>query len=366
MKLKQCLLIPLLLFSFISCSQYSISNTYQANLKTTKKFNINIEISNNNNTPNVGESTFNITNINTLSKELIEIKKNSPNNDEFINQITQKIKYSLSNIGFYEYVNYNYEHKNTDNNLLFTKSAVNTTPETKTILLTTTYFDSIGEFNEVNISAIIEILKSFEYFESQYNLSILFIQNYPGLNNSINSNISEISHLNILSIIELQFENITNKITVLNLDDDIENSRLSKFIKDSIKQNSFNFVALETLSNKDDFKNIIDNNTDYVKILAKKNISEINKFSNFITNILSDMLNKPATPSISITNSIIKLNFELVNNDTIKQILCRLNNEEFFELDNDTLLEIQVPANITIKSVDLFNNESENVSLKLF
>jgi len=116
-----------------------------------------------------------------------------------------------------EEIEYNFLQQSKNNNLLFTKRSELGDINTKTLLITTTYFNSNNEFSPKNISIIFEILRLFENFTKKYHLSILFVNNSSSFSNSIDSSLNDVLYLDILSIIYLQFENTLNKVNVLNL-----------------------------------------------------------------------------------------------------------------------------------------------------
>lgn len=363
MKLKLCLFIFLIFFSFTSCSQHTISNNYYSKMNSTKNFTISVDINENNKNLTVNETTFEISNINTASAELQKIQEDSQSNKDFIESLNQKIINTLDNIGFNEEIIYNHDQKTKDNNLLFTKRSEYQTSETKTILLTTTYSNSNNEFNVKNISMMFEILRLFEYFDKEYHLSVLFINNSLNLNNSIDYAINDILHLNILSIIDIQFENTLNKVNLLKLD---SSNKLSTFLENSIKHNSFNFINISEVVNKNNFKNISSNNIDFVRIVSETNASDLTKCSNFIITVLSDILNKPTIPSISVNDSIIRITLNLENHDTAKQILYKINDEEYLEVTKNSSISFNESINLSIKVVDLFDNESDELKIRLF
>lgn len=363
MRLKLCLFVFLILFSFTSCSQLTLSNNYYSNSSSTKNFTVNIEIENENKNLTINDSTFEISNINSMSYDIQKIYENSKSNAEFIESLNQKIIYTLDNIGFKENILYTEYQLNKDNNLLFTKRSESRTSNTKTLLLTTSYFTSTNEFNSKNIAMIFEILRLFEYFDKQYDLSILFINNSTNPSNSINSNISDLLDLNLLAVMELQFENTLNKTNVLNLSNE---NQISKFINESIKYNSFNFVNSSEIINKDNFKNLSLNNIQFVRVISETSVNDLTKCSNFLISILSDILNKPITPTLSINDSIIQININLNNHDTIKNILYKINNEEYLELTKNSIIKFKDSVDLKIKVQDLFGNESDEFSIKLF
>lgn len=363
MKLKLYLFIFLILFSFTSCSQLTLSNNYYSNISSPKTFKVNIEIEKDSKNLTTNNSTFEISNINSQSSELQKIFDDSKSNEEFIKSLSEKIIFTLDNIGFNEDVLYNEYQSRKDKNLLFTKRSEFRTPETKTILLTTPYFSSTNEFNSKNISMIFEILRLFENFDKQYDLSILFINNSTNVINSIDSNINDLLDLNLLAVIDLQFENTLNKMHVLNLS--YEN-QISKFINEFVKYNSLNFVNLSEISNKDNFKNLSLNNIGFVKIISETNVGDLTKCANFLISVLSDLLNKPSTPTISVNDSIIRVNLNLENHNTIKNILYKIDNSEFENLHKDLIIEFKDSIDLTIKVQDLFGNESDEFSIKLF
>lgn len=363
MKLRSYVLVFLIIFSLTSCSQATISNSYYSRINQKKSFTINLDIKKNNQNLTIDNMTFDLSNINELSYEFQKIEKDSQLNKDFIENLNQKIINKLHNIGFSEEIDYNHNQKTKYNNLLFTKESKYSTPDTKTILLTTNYFNTNNEFNTKNISILIEILKLFEYFENQYHLSVLFINNSLDLNNSIDLTINDILYLNISSIIDMQFENILNKTTLLSNN---INSKLSLFLEDSIKNKSVNYINISEIMNKDNFKNISSNNIDFVRIISETNTNDLNKSSNFIISILSDILNKPLTPIISINDSIIRINLTLENHDTLKKVLYKIDDQEYSEIKPNTIISFNDSANFKIKSVDLFNNESKEVWIKLF
>lgn len=363
MKLRSYIFIFLIIFSITSCSQTTISNNYYSKVNQKKSFTINLDIKKNNQNSIIDDITFDISNINNLSDELQKIEINSQSNKDFIENLNQKIISNLHNIGFMEEIEYNHDQRTKHNNLLFTKDSKYGTSETKTILLTTNYFNSNNEFNTKNISILIEILKLFEFFEKQYHLSVLFINNSLDLNNSVDLTINDILNLDISSIIDIQFENTLNKIMLLSTN---KESQLSVFLENSIKNKSFNYVNISEIINKDNFKNISSNNIDFVRVISETNTNDINKASNFIISILSDILNKPITPIISINDSIIRITLNLENHDTIKKVLYKINDEEYLEIKPNTIINFDDSADLKIKSVDLFNNESNEVSIKLF
>ena len=185
MKLQKYLFIFLIIFSITSCSQPTISNKYYGTNNTIKKFNVNVEINRSNKNLTVNEVTFEISNINSQSNELQKIYQDSSSNDEFIKNISAKIINTLDNIGFDEEIEYNFLQQSKNNNLLFTKRSELGDINTKTLLITTTYFNSNNEFSPKNISIIFEILRLFENFTKKYHLSILFVNNSSSFSNSM-------------------------------------------------------------------------------------------------------------------------------------------------------------------------------------
>ena len=91
MKLKLCLFIFLIFFSFTSCSQHTILNNYYSKMNSTKNFTISVDINENNKNLTVNETTFEISNINTTSAELQKIQENSQSNKDFIESLNQKL-----------------------------------------------------------------------------------------------------------------------------------------------------------------------------------------------------------------------------------------------------------------------------------
>lgn len=363
MNLKSFIFMFLIIFSLTSCSQTTISNNYYSKVNQKKSFSINIDIKKNNQNLTVDNLTFDISNTKNLSNELQKIKTDSQSNKDFVESLNQKIINDLHNIGFREEIEYNHDQKTSNNNLLFTKKSKYGTTKTKTILLTTNYFNSDNEFNTNNISILIEILKLFEFFEKQYHLSVLFINNSPDLNNSIDLTINDILYLNISSIIDIQFEDTLNKITLLSTD---KTNKLSIFLENSVKNKSFNYINISEIINKENFKNILSNNIDFVRIISETNQNDLNKSSNFIISVLSDMLNKPITPIISINDSIIRITLNLENHDTVKKVLYKINDDDYLEIKPNTIINFNDSADLKIKSIDLFDNESDEISIKLF
>ncbi len=363
MKLKLCLFIFLIFFSFTSCSQLTLSNNYYSNISPTKNFTVNIEIENDNKNLTIDNLTFEISNINSTSSDIQKLYENSQSNDEFIKSLNQKIIYTLDNIGFNEDILYSEYQSNKNMNLLFNKRSEFRTSKTKTLLLTTSYFSSTNEFNSKNIAMIFELLRLFEYFDKQYDLSVLFINNSTNPSNSIDSNISDLLDLNLLAVLDLQFENTLNKTNVLNLSNE---NQISKFINESINYNSFNFVNSSEIINKDNFKNLSLNNIQFVRIISETSVNDLTKCSNFLINILSDILNKPITPKLSINDSIIQVNLNLNNHDTIKNILYKINDEEYSQLTKNSIIEFKDSIDLKIKVQDLFGNESDDFSIKLY
>ena len=78
------------------------------------------------------------------------------------------------------------------------------------------------------------------------------------------------------------------------------------------------------------------------------------------------MLNKPPTPSISVNDSIIRINLNLENHDTVKQILYKINDGEYLQVDKNSSISFNESINVSIKVVDLFDNESDELKIKLF
>lgn len=363
MKLKLFLFTFLILFSFTSCSQLTLSNNYYSNISLTKTFKVNVEIEKDSQNLTINNSTFEISNINSQSSELQKIFDDSKSNEEFIESLNEKIIYTLDNIGFNENILYNESQSQKDKNLLFTKRSEFRTSDTKTLLLTTSYFTYTNEFNSKNISMVFEILRLFENFDKQFDLSILFINNSLNVVNSVDSNINDLLDLNLLGIIDLQFENTLNKVNVLNLSYENE---ISKFLDEFVKFNALNFVNLSEITNKDNFKNLSLNNIGFIKIISETNVGDLTKCANFLISALSDLLNKPSTPTISVNDSIIQVNLNLKNHDTIKNILYKIDNGEFANLNKNSIIEFKDSIDLTIKVQDLFGNESDEFSIKLF
>ena len=178
-----------------------------------------------------------------------------------------------------------------------------------------------------------------------------------------NTAINEILNLNIISIIDLQFENTLNKVNLLNLD---VNGKLSTFINESIKYNSFNFIDSSEFVNKNNFQNIISNNLDLVRVFCEINTNDITKCSSFLINIIADILNKPKNPSISINDSIIRIYLNTENHDTVKQILYKIDNNDYLPITKDLKINIQNSIDLSIKVQDLFQGESSEIKIKLF
>ncbi|AID44429.1 Hypothetical protein SFBmNL_00520 [Candidatus Arthromitus sp. SFB-mouse-NL] len=363
MKLQKYLFIFLIIFSITSCSQPTISNKYYGTNNTIKKFNVNVEINRSNKNLTVNEVTFEISNINSQSNELQKIYQDSSSNDEFIKNISAKIINTLDNIGFDEEIEYNFLQQSKNNNLLFTKRSELGDINTKTLLITTTYFNSNNEFSPKNISIIFEILRLFENFTKKYHLSILFVNNSSSFSNSIDSSLNDVLYLDILSIIDLQFENTLNKVNVLNLNTE---SKISTFVNDSIKFNSFNFINSSEIIDKTQFNNILNNNIDFIRIVSETNVTDITKCANFLIEIISDILNKPTIPSVSTSDSIFRVTLDLSNHNSVKKILYKINDGEYSELTEESILEVDDYITIKIKFVDLFNNHGDELSLKLF
>ncbi len=363
MKIKIYVITLLILFSFTSCSQYTISNTYYASNEATKSFDVSVEISNSNVNLTVNDNTFEISNINTVSNEINEIYSSSESNEIFIKRLNEKITNTLDNLGFNEDIIYNRDELSRNNNLLFNKRSELGDINTQTLLLTTSYFNSNNEFNSKNISMMFEILRLFEKFNKRYHLSILFVNNSSNIYNSVNDSIEHLLPLNILGIIDIGLENTLNKVSMLTLD---ENSKLSTFIKDSINYNSFNFVSTSNIVNTEYFNNMKDNNIDFVRVISETNATDITKCANFLIEIIADILNKPEAPSIAITDSIFRINLNVSNHDSNKKILCKINNGEYKEILNKSVIEFAPNSNVSIKVLDLFGNESDEITLKLY
>ena len=361
MKLNLYIFMFFILFSFSACSDHKVPNYYSIN-ESSKKFDI---IKNKEHTKEIkiNDTVFNSSNITKNIDNLKAIEDKYKSNDLFIKNLNQFIIYTLDNINFNQDINYNYVQKEKDNNLLFTKKAESGGKNSKTLLLTTTYFDSSNKFNPRNIGVLFEVLRLFENFNKEYNLSILFINNSKNLNNSINYYINTLDFLNCVSIIDIQFDNTVSDINILKLNSE---SNLSEFIKNSISYNSFNFTKSSEITSKSNFKNIIDSGIDYVKIVSGINTNDINRCSTFLINIIADILNKPKLPTISVYDPTIKLNLDLNNYDTVKHVLYKANNSEFKEITKDLSLNFKESINITFKVVDLFGNESEEIKTKFF
>lgn len=363
MKLRLGSFIIIILFTFTSCSQNVISTRYYSNMKSSKNFSFNIDINSTSKNLTINEMSFEFSNIENLVNEFKKIHELSQSNSDFIEKLTVRIVNTLDNFNFNEEIIYNHSQKLKDNNLLFTNRAEYGNEKSETLLLATTYFNSNNEFNPYNISVIVEILRLFEKFNKEYNLSILFINNSSNLNNTINSSINEILNLNIISIIDLQFENTLNKVNLLNLD---VNGKLSTFINESIKYNSFNFIDSSEFVNKNNFQNIISNNLDLVRVICEINTNDITKCSSFLINIIADILNKPKNPSISINDSIIRIYLNTENHDTVKQILYKIDNNDYLPITKDLKINIQNSIDLSIKVQDLFQGESSEIKIKLF
>lgn len=363
MKLRLGLFIIIILFAFTSCSQNVISNSYYSNMKSSKNFSVNVDVNSTSKSLAIDETNFEFSNIENLVNEFKKINEASQSNLDFVEKLTKKIINTLDNIDFNEEIIYNHSQKSKDNNLLFTKRAEYGNEKSETLLLTTTYFNSNNEFNPYNLSVLVEILRLFEKFNKEYNLSILFINNSSNLNNTIDSSINELLNLNIISIIDLQFENTLNKINLLNLNPD---SKLSKFINESMKYNSFNFINSTEFVNKNNFQNIISKNLDFVRVICEINTNDITKCSNFLISIVADILNKPKNPSISINDSIIRIYLDTTNHDTVKQVLYKIDDGEYLPVTKDLKITIQDSIDLSIKVQDLFQGESPELKIKLF
>lgn len=363
MKTKVYIIILTILFSLTSCSQITISNTYYASNEEKKSFDVSISINNSDVNLTVDDKTFEISNINQYSNELNQIQKNSSSNEEFISNINAKVINVLDNIGFNEDILYNRNQLTRGKNLLFSKRSEIGEIDNGTLLITTTYFNSNNEFNAKNISMIFELLRLFEHFNKKYHLSVLFINNSSDINNTIDNTIEEIKNLNIIGIIDIQLENTLNKVNVLNVSN---NSKLSTFIKNSIDYNSINFVSMLDIINKDMFSNIINNDIDFVRVISETNATDITKCADFLIKIISDILNKPLTPSVSINDTIFRVNLTLSNHDSVQKVLYKVDDGEYKELSNNSVLEFTPSSNLYIKTIDLFGNESNNISFKLF
>lgn len=363
MKLKMYLLIILLAFSFISCSQDTISNNYYSNKSPSKTFNVDIETVNQSKHGTIDNLTFDISKVNDLSSKFQKLYEESPSNEIFIENINQEIISILDNIGFNEEIIYNHDQKTKDNNLLFTKRSEFSEKEDKTILLTTTYFNSNNKFNSKNISMMFEILRLFENFKKGYNLSVLFINNSSNVYNSVDSSINDILYLNMEAIIDLQLENTLNKVNVLELN---KESNLSSFIENSIKYNSFNFVNVSEIGNKTNLKNVSSNNIDFIRIVSETNTNDMTKCANLITTMLADILNKPEMPSISINDSVIRITLNLKNHNSTSKILYKINDGTYNEIDKNLSISFDDSINLELKIIDLFGNESNTLKLTLF
>ncbi len=362
MKLKLSLFI-IILFCFTSCSQNVVSNRYYSSMTTSKTFSVNIDINSNSNHLSIDETTFDFSNIQNSVTELEEMKKNSYSNSDFIKKLNKKIVNVFDNIGFNEEIIYNHSQKSINNNLLFTKRSERGNQKSETLLLSTTYFNSKNEFNPYNIAVIMEILRLFEKFQKEYNLSILFINNSSNMNNSIDSSINDILNLNIIALLDLQFEDTLNKVNLLNLDN---NSKLSLFINESIKYNSLSSINSSEFTNKDNFRNIISNNLDFVRIVCEVNTNDITKCSNLLINIIADIMNKPKNPSVSVSDSVIRIYLTTSNHDTVKHILYKINDEEYIPITNNLKITVQDYTELLIKVQDLFGGESSGLKIKLY
>lgn len=364
MKLQQYIFMLLIIFSITSCSHLTISNKYYGSNTTNKKFNVDIEINKLYKNLAIDEVNFEISNINSQSDELQKIYQDSPSNYEFIKNLNARIINVLDNIGFNEEIEYNFSQESKNNNILFTKRSELGDINTKTLLITTTYFNSNNEFNPKNISMIFEVLRLFEHFNKKYHLSVLFVNNSSSISNTINTSIDDVLvHLDLLSIIDLQFEDTLNKVNVLNLNNE---SKISTFINDSINYNSFNFVNFSEIIDKTQFNNISDNKIDFVRIVSETNTTYINKCATFLISTIADILNKPNIPSISTNDLMFRVILDLYNHNSIKKILYKINNDEYSELTEQSILEVDDYINLKIKLVDLFDNQSDELSLKLF
>lgn len=363
MKPKIYLLIILLAFSFMSCSQDTISKNYYSNKTTSKTFNVDIETINESKPATIDNMTFDISKVNDVSSKLQKLYDESSSNEIFIENINQEIISILDNIGFNEEIVYNHDQRTKDNNLLFTKRSEISGEEDKTILLTTTYFNSNNKFNSKNISMMFEILRLFENFKKGFNLSVLFINNSSNVYNSIDSSINDILYLNIEAVIDVQLENTLNKVNVLELN---KESKLSSFVKNSIKYNSFNFVNVSEVGNKNNLKNISSNNIDFIRIVSETNTNDITKCANLITTILADILNKPEIPSVSINDSIIRITLNLKNHNSTNKILYKINDGTYNEIDKNLYISFDDSINLELKIIDLFGNESNTLKLTLF
>lgn len=363
MKTKISIIIFIMFFTLTSCSQVTISNTYYASNEETKTFDISIEINDSDVNLTVDDKTFEISNINSYSNELNEIQRTSSSNEEFISNINSKIINVLDNIGFNEEILYNRDQLSKDKNIMLTKRSELGELDTETLLITTTYFNSNNEFNAKNISLIFEILRLFEDFTKKYHLSVLFVNNSSDINNTIDKSIKDINNINILGIIDVQIENTLNKVNVLNLN---SSSKLSTFIKDSIDYNSINFVNMLDVIDKDVFNNVVNRNIDFVRVVSETNASDITKCADFLIKIISDILNKPLTPSVSINDFIFTISLTLSNHNSIQTVLYKVNDGEYREILDDSVLEFTPNSDLYIKTVDLFGNESDEISFKLF
>lgn len=361
MRLNFYIFILFILFSFTACSQQNIPN-YYSNIESSKKFNIikNVEHTKE---IKINDVQLNISNITKSVTDLENMKKKYNSNEDFIKKLNEAVIYTLDNINFNQDITYNYDQKLKDGNLLFTKKAENGGSNPKTLLLTTTYFNSSNTFNPKNISVLFEVLRLFENFNKEYNLSVLFINNSKNLNNSVNYYINSLLFLNLVSVMDIQFEDTVNDINILKLNNE---SNLANFIKASVNYNSFNFTKMSEITNKNNFNNLLKSNVDFVKIVSGTNTNDINKCSTFLVNIIADILNKPKIPSISVYDPIIKITLDLENYDTVKHILYKANNSNFMEMTNDLSLNFNESINITFKVVDLFGNESEEIKTKFF
>lgn len=363
MKLKSFISIFLIFISLISCSQNTLSTNYYSNSNYKKSFSVRIDIKKTQQNFMIDDKSLEISNVNKLSNQFQKIYDESISNQNFIETINKEILNHLHMIGFNPNVDYNISQKIKDNNLLFEKDSESVTPQTETILLTTTYFNSNNEFNKHNIAILIEILRLFEEFNKKYNLAVLFVNNSSNFNNSIDSSINELSTINISSIIDLQFENTLNKITLLNLN---ESDKLSQFFYDSIKVKPFNYINLSEIINKNNFQNISNKKINFSRIISETNSNDIIKSSNFLISVLADILNTPDKPTISVNDSILRINLNLKNHDTIKQILYKIDEDDYKELTKDTLINFNDSIDLKFKALDLFGNESEELKIKLF
>lgn len=351
----------LILFSFTACTNQKVPN-YYSNLNSSKKFSI---IRNNQSSREIkiNDIEFDISNVNKTIKTLENIKNKNKSKENFVTDLNNFIMIILDNLNFNQEITFNYDQKTKDNNLLFTKRSESGGENPKTLLLTTTYFTSTNEFNPINISILFEILRLFENFNKQYNLSVLFVNNSINLNNTVNYYTDSLLYLNPISIIDIQFEDSVNDTNLLKFN---ENSNLSNFLKNTIEYNSFNFIKTTEISNKNNFINLINSNIDFVKIVSGTSTNEINKCANFLVNIIADILNKPKIPAISVYDPVIKLTLDLENYDTVNQVLYKANNSDYMELTDNLILDFKDSINITIKVTDLFGNESEEIKTKFF